>query len=107
MRVQLGLAPEPCPSGLGGREGLKTRPIGRLAENGNGLRIELRGLIARIERGMTIEVRFLPAPKAEGETEEQPWWNTFDLLVWAFRTLANTSKPAFSLLRLTLIIEPF
>ena len=50
---------------------LRKKPLGRLAEVANGLRYALKGLIARIERGMTIEVRFLPAPKAEGQTEEQ------------------------------------
>lgn len=50
---------------------LKKKLVGRAAELANGLRYALRGLIARIERGMTIEVRFLPAPKEEGQTEEQ------------------------------------
>ncbi len=50
---------------------LKKKPLGRLAEVANALRFSLKGLIARVERGMTIEVRFLPAPKEEGQTEEQ------------------------------------
>lgn len=44
---------------------------GRQNEVGNGLRLVMKGLFARIERGMTVEVRFLPPPEKEDETEEE------------------------------------